>query len=216
MFGDGGVGDEREAELLEPRPGPSGRVFSAGCHGEEAAEDDLEDFLASQLRLEAPADDPRTSTGDRHRPALGRAIGQELLLGRPARVAEGAPLLRVEPASAELLLDPVGEGQVDVVAAEHQVVADGHPAKAGPAGRLDDRDQAEVGRPAADVADQDQLARPDLALPDVLVGDDPAIERRLGLLEQDRLGDPGPLRGLERSAPGPPRRTTRGRSGSTS
>ncbi len=53
-----------------------------------------------------------------------------------------------------------------------------------PARRLDDGDQAEVGRAAADVADQDQLAGADLALPALLVRDDPAIEGGLRLLEQ--------------------------------
>ena len=47
-------------------------------------------------------------------------------------IPQGAPLLGVEPGAAELLLDAVGQGQVDVVAAEHQVVADGHPAEPGP------------------------------------------------------------------------------------
>ena len=197
MLGDGGIGDEREAEFLEPRPGASGRLFPPRRGREEAAEDDLQDFLAGQLRLEAPADDPRPSTGDRHRPAIGREVGEELLLGGPAGVSEGAPLLGVEPGGAQLLLDPVGEGQVDVVAAEHEVVADGHPPKTRAAGRLDDRDQAEVRRTAADVADQDQFARADLSLPDVLMGHDPAVKGRLRLFEEDRLGDPGPLRGVD-------------------
>ena len=180
-----------------PALAASSRVFRPGGDREEAVEDDLEDFVAGQLGLEAPADDLRPSAGDRHRPTGGGEVGEELFLGDPARVAEGAPLLGVEPGRAQLLLDLVGQGQVDVVAAEHQVVADGDPAKPGAAGGLDDGDEAEVGGPAADVADEDQFPGADLALPDVLVGDDPAVERRLGLLEQDRAGDPGALRGLD-------------------
>jgi hypothetical protein len=64
----------------------------------------------------------------------------------------------------------VGEGEVEVVAAEDQVLADGHPvehhlaaaAAAGPGKALPDRpdaDEREVARPAADVADEDRLAR---------------------------------------------------------
>ena len=69
--------------------------------------------------------------------------------------------------------------------------------KPGPGRRLDDRDQAEVGGAAADVADQDQLARPDLALPAILVRDDPAVERRLRLLEQRDRGQLGLLGRLD-------------------
>ena len=123
-----------------------------------------------------------------------------------------APLLGVEPDAAELLLDVMRQRQVDVVAAEHQVVADGDAPEARAGRRLDDGDQAEVGRAAADVADQDQLARPHLALPAVLVRDDPAVERRLRLLEQRDRGRAPPSWPPRGSARGPPRRTRRGRS----
>ena len=43
--------------------------------------------------------------------------------------------------------------------AEHQVIADRDPAESRPGRGLDDGDQAEVGRPAADVADEDQTPR---------------------------------------------------------
>ena len=98
---------------------------------------------------------PAMVTGQRSGRLL---LAEELLLGRPAGESESAPLLGVEPGAAELLLDVMGQRQVDVVAAEHQVIADGDAAEARPGGRLDHGDQAEVGRPAADVADQDQLA----------------------------------------------------------
>ena len=146
--------------------------------------------------MDAAADQLRAPAGDRDRPALECAAGcfaQQLFLGRPAGEPERAPLLGVEPRAPQLLLDVVGQGEVDVVAAEHQVIADGDAAETRAGRRLDDGDQAEVGRAAADVADQDQLAGAHLALPAVLVGDDPAIERRLGLFEQGDRGELGRL-----------------------
>ena len=132
----------------------------------------------------------------------GWLLAQQLFLGRPAGEPECTPLLGVEPRAAELLLDVVGQRQVDIVAAEHQVVADGDPAEPGAGRRLDDGDQAEVGRPAADIADQDQLAGADLALPAVLVRDDPAVKRRLRLLQERDRGELRPLGGLERQLAG--------------
>ena len=148
---------------------------------------------------------PAIVTGQRSMRRL--LIAQQLFLGRPAGEPQGAPLLGVEPRAAELLLDVMRQREVDVVAAEHQVIADGDAAEARAGRRLDDRDQAEIGRAAADVADQDQLAGADLALPAVLVRDDPAIERRLRLLEQRDRSRARRAWRPRASARGPPRRT---------
>ena len=179
-------------------------IFAARHRGEETVERDRLDLGSRQLRLDAAADQLRAPAGDRDRPALdGRLLlAQQLFLGRPAGESKCTPLLGVEPRAAELLLDMMGQREVDVVAAEHQVIADGDAAKPGAGRRLDDRDQAEVGRPAADVADQDQLAGANLALPAVLVRDDPAVKRRLRFLEQRDRGELRPLGGLDRQLAG--------------
>ncbi len=142
--------------------------------------------------------EPRPAIVTGQRSSGGLLIAQQLLLGRPAGEPQGAPLLGIQPRAAQLLLDVMRQRQVDVVAAEHQVIAHGHAAESRAGRGLDHRDQAEIGRAAADVADEDQLARPDLALPSVLVRDDPAIERRLGLLEQRDVRQSGLASGLER------------------
>ena len=144
------------------------------------------------------------------RSSSGCLLDEQLLLGGPAGEPQCAPLLGVEPHSPELLLDMVGQGQIDVVTPQHQVVAHGNPAEAWASGGLDHGDQAEVGCSAADIADQDQLAGPNLALPAILVRDDPAIERRLRLLQQGDRGELGFPGRLERSAREQPRRTRRG------
>ena len=79
----------------------------------------------------------------------------------------------------------MGQGQVEVVAAEDQVVADGHAVELHLAAlAAADADQGEVGRAAADVADQNLLARLDQLVPVVAMGVDPGVEGRLRLLDQ--------------------------------
>src|SRR5262249_25971884 len=92
----------------------------------------------------------------------------------------------------------VGQCEIDVVATQHQMIADGHAAESGPGWRLDDRDQSEAGGAAADVTDQNQLTCPHFLLPAVLVRDDPAVKSRLWLLEQCHGGDLRAPGGLER------------------
>ncbi len=80
--------------------------------------------------------------------------------------------------------DGVGQRQVHVVAAEQDVLADGQARQGQVAPFVGDGDQGEVGRPAADVADQDDVADLDLLAPSVALGGQPGVERGLRLLEQ--------------------------------
>ena len=59
-----------------------------------------------------------------------------------------------------------------------------------------DGDQGEVGRAAADVADQDDVTDLDLLSPLVALHGEPGVEGRLGFLEQGYLLEPGLGRGL--------------------
>ncbi len=65
----------------------------------------------------------------------------------------------------EALLEQAGERQVHVVAAEQDVLADGDALEGEVAVALGHGDQAEVGRAAADVADEDQVADRDAPAP---------------------------------------------------
>ena len=79
----------------------------------------------------------------------------------------------------------LGQRQIEIVAAEDQVVADGHAVELHLAAfAAADANQREIGRAAADVADQDFLAGRDLPLPVVGVGIDPGVESGLRLLDQ--------------------------------
>ena len=58
----------------------------------------------------------------------------------------------------ELLGDEARQREIDIVAAEQDVLADGHALELQFAGVLGDGDQGEIGGAAADIDDQDQVA----------------------------------------------------------
>ena len=143
---------------------------------------------------------PRTETGTRR---LAR-VGEERLLGRAAGVPERDPLRgveRVHPAR-QGRGDGVRQGEVHVVAAEQDVLADGLPGQGELAALLADGDQGEVGRPAADVADEQDVADLDLLPPAVALPGEPGIEGGLRLLEQRDLLQARRARGLDRQLAG--------------
>ena len=105
----------------------------------------------------------------------------------PGRPHQHLPPPAVElPVVGETLLDVPGEREVQVVAAQQQVVADRHAVKLQVARLLvlAHADQREVARPPADVANQDFLPRRDPPTPVVRVPVDPGVERRLRFFEQ--------------------------------
>src|SRR5690606_10528749 len=75
-----------------------------------------------------------------------------------------------------------GNGEVHVVAAEKDVLADGHAAEFKLAVMLRHRDQGKVRRPAADVHDQDKIANGHLIAPVRPGSLDPAVKGGLGFL----------------------------------
>jgi hypothetical protein len=97
----------------------------------------------------------------------------------------------------------LGQGEVHVVAAQDQVIADRHAvelhllllARA-------DADQREVGRAAADVAHEDRLPGRDELFPLLLVFVDPGVKRRLRLFDQHDAGQSRAGRRLHRQLAG--------------
>ena len=112
----------------------------------------------------------------------------------------------------EPLLEQSREREIHVVAAEQDVLADRDALERQVAVPLADRDQAEVGRAAADVADQDEIADLDPPPPAVAERVEPGVERRLRLLEQRDVLEAGSCAPPAGSARAPPRRTTPARS----
>src|SRR5437899_1663641 len=77
--------------------------------------------------------------------------------------------------------------QVDVVAAEEDVVADREAGQRQATLLLAHCDEREVAGAAADVDDEDDVARTHVSAPFVAGGLDPGVERRLWFLEEREL-----------------------------
>ena len=101
----------------------------------------------------------------------------------------------------ESLANSEREGEVHVVATEQEVIADGNAAKRQLAIVVFDHDGAEVGRAAADVADQEDVARTELLRAMHRRCLHPGVERCLRLLEQVHVRQPRRIRGSHRELP---------------
>ena len=199
VAGHGRVGGVREADLGQTDSTPALRHLGRRGPGNEAIEKDTRQHDAGQLGLERTADDPRTPSQDRDGDRGLRGTGEEDLLGRPAGISESDPLRGVQ------CVHPAGQGRRDgvrqrkvhVVAAEQDVLPDGLPRQGELAILLGHGNQREVGRPAADVADEQDITDLDLLPPAVSLPGEPGIEGGLRFFQQ---GDPlqtGRPRGLD-------------------
>src|SRR5262249_51123562 len=140
----------------------------------------------------ATDDAPRAAEDD-ERHAVARPRVEQLLLHLAATVDEGPELPVVEgrAGGGEPRAHGMRERQVHVVAAEADVVADRAPLEDELAALLTDRDEREVRRSAADVADEDDVADAHLAPPGGTHPREPGIECRLRLLDEVRAQKAG-------------------------
>ena len=111
--------------------------------------------------------------------------------------APGAGSIDLRAPRGEFSGDRVGEGEIDVVAAEQDVLADGHALELQFAVLFGDGDEREVGGAAADIDDEDEIAFVD-ALPPVGMALDPGVEGGLRLFEQGEVFEAGGLGGALR------------------
>ena len=103
------------------------------------------------------------------------------------------PACAVELA-AELWFEQTRERNVDVVAAEQEMIADGETFQSDARLGVAHGDQAEVGGAAADVDDEEKLQTFEAVLPVAFVATEPGVERRLRFLQQpDALAGLPPL-----------------------
>jgi hypothetical protein len=96
----------------------------------------------------------------------------------------------------------VGEGEVHVVAAEHQVIADADARQHRLAVAQRDLDQRQVGGAAADVADEQQARLCEFVGEPLLMPEEPVVEGRLRFLEQAQVRQPGLPRCRQRQGAG--------------
>ena len=170
-------------------------------HGrQESLAQNAIDVVAVQRGFDGAAHQAAAFAENRHRLLAKLGAGLQQLFLRDAAVAPECLELPAVDARAFLrqpLRNRARQRQVDVIAAQQNVLAHGHAIEGEFALALGDRDQGEVGSAAADIHHQDQIAHLH-ALAPVGVAFDPGIERGLRLFEQGEIPVAGLLGGFER------------------
>src|SRR5262249_54941367 len=130
------------------------RVFRSAIW-KEAIENDLLDFLRSEMRGQRCAHQPAAFTDHGYVIIFRRTLAQQRFFRKPAELHELAPLRRSEFAFGfHPFLGAAANGGIHVVAAQHQMIANGDSPQ-----RLSfaDFDQREVRSSSADVNNEHQL-----------------------------------------------------------
>ena len=164
------------------------------AEGQEAFEGELQRFFAQDFGLERFADQRRAGAEHGDLDALQVGVIEQLFLGGGTLAAEAAALADGER-HAELGFHQPGEREIEIVAAEEEVLADRGAGEVDQVAFAGDADEAEIAGAAADVADQNDLAIEELLAGRGEVVGDPGIEGRGGLFEQRELLDAGIARG---------------------
>ncbi|GAB1461918.1 hypothetical protein MASR2M50_36930 [Thauera sp.] len=194
----GGIGQTELDDRGAPAPGRLVRRDQ----GQEAVHHEAQDLVAAQLGRARRADQARPGAEQGDLDLFRRVRGEQLLLRHAAALHQLRELGGGQAFAAreQALLHQVGERQVHVVAAQHQVVAD---ADAGQARRRDavrgglDLDQGEVGGAAADVAHQQQAGLRERGGELFAVAEQPVVEGGLRLLQQAQARQAGEAGGLQ-------------------
>ncbi len=188
----------RQAELRQADARAAHRPRRALHLREEAFEDRLRQLGARQFGADRAADQLRAAARHDERHGVGGGVAEQRFLGRAARVGERAQLPRVGLGALrrELARDHVREREIHVVAAEQDVLADRDAMQFEIAFALDHRDQREVGRAAADIDHENDVADLDLLAPLAGALLDPAIQRGLRFFEQRHAAVAGGLGGF--------------------
>ena len=164
------------------------------AHRQEAVEREFENLFAQDLGLERAADQRRAAAEHGDLRAGQSGIGEQSLLGRRALPAQTAALANRQ-GLAELRLHQPRQREIEVVAAQQQMLAHGGAREIDAVAFARDADQREVAGAAADVAHQHRLAVEQALLRAREIVGDPGIERRGGFFEQRQLFDAGFARG---------------------
>ncbi|MDR8998881.1 hypothetical protein FEP67_05030 [Burkholderia multivorans] len=196
---DGRIARVRQAEFDDRRTRTLRQLVGRDLR-KKAVDDDLLDLAARQLGRTCAADEPAAGTEQRDGHRFGRIVAEQALLRRAATLDELRQARGRQPRAGlgQARLDEAREREVHVVAAEHQMIADADARKrrlAIVAGR--DVDERQIGRAAADVADQHASRRGERVAQRRTLAVQPVVERGLRLLEQPQRGQPRASRGLD-------------------
>jgi hypothetical protein len=173
----------RPSCVKPPRVRVTGRADASTCGKKPSRIVCVSSARVSSVRIEPPI-----------------SFSQQRFLGCPARIGERTQLPRVGLGAlgSQLARDHVSQRQVHVVAAQQDVFADRDTMQLKIAFAFDHRDQRQVGRAAAHVHNQDDVADLHLLAPGAAAFLDPAIERGLRFLQQRHAGVASRLRCLGR------------------
>ena len=168
VAGDRGVGGVRQAEFLDPDPALYGRHLGARNGGQETLAEHLFDVAGEQGGFDGATDQAAALAQDGHRVFLRGGAGfEEFFLGDAAVGPERLVLAAIDLGAffSETVGDDAGEREIDIIAAQQNVIADGDAVEAELAIRFGDGDQREIRGTAADIDDQDEVADGDAPAP---------------------------------------------------
>lgn len=190
VTGDGMVGGIREAEFLEAGAATSGFV-AEGDLGKETIHEEFDGFGVGEFGGESAADEARTCGGDIDGEAFWGRVAEQAFLHVLAAADENGPGARVEfGVGTEPVFEVMGKGEVEVIAAENEMITDGVAVESDLAviARLH-LDEREIGSTAADIADEDFVAGLEALIPIGAVGMDPGVKSGLRFLEENDAGE---------------------------
>ena len=187
MLGDGRVGDVGQAQLAEETALLFLGHVAARGDGQESVEGQLQRLFAQHLGLQRFADERGAGAQHGDFDALQIRVAEQPLLGVGALAAQTASLADGER-HGELGFHQPGDGEIEVIAAQQEMLAHGGAREVDQIALARDADQAEVAGTAAYVANEHELAiEKQLAGLRQVVGD-PGVEGGGRLFEQ---GQPG-------------------------
>ena len=200
VTGDGRIGGVGQADFLQADAPLTRRHRLAPDRREESLEQRLVDVVEGQRRGDRAADQLRAAAEQRDRVFRVGGVTEQRFFREPGLVPEAVQLPGVDLVAGgfQALLEQPRQREIHVVAAEQDVLADGHALERQVAVALGDRNQAEVGGAAADVADEHEIADLDAAAPRVAERVEPGVEGGLGFFEQRHVAQAGALRRPER------------------
>src|SRR5919204_3150035 len=165
------------------------RGHLAGCGDrQESFGERLPYLVVVELGRHGASDERPATANDRESDASGRRTLREQPFFRSAALPPQRMALRQAQRpiyrAAELGLDERGQGKIDVIATEQQVLTDRHPLESGLALVCDYPNQREVRRAPADVAHQRDLIVTQLAARRGVALRKPGVKRRQRLFEK--------------------------------
>ena len=163
MLADDRVRRVGQPELLQAarRASPCGRSVTS-VSGKKPSSTTASSVARSSFAATVFATRPEPRDGTAMGASVERRVVRTIAPWRGSRAwirARNCHASMVLPAVSSLRLQGVGQREIHVVAAEQDVLADADALELELAGLFSDGDEAEVGGAAADVADQDDIAR---------------------------------------------------------